>query len=52
MKSLKSFPIMTAVIGLVSVVAGYAILFVHDWRIGLGVFLVHFSINLDRKLES
>jgi hypothetical protein len=31
------------------VVGGYALLVAVDWRIALAVFVIHWSINLDRK---
>lgn len=44
------------IIGFLLFLLGFGILFFVDWRIGLGVFFVGWSMNLDRdarkKLES
>ena len=37
------------ILALVLVLAGYVILFYVNWQVGLGVFLVHWSINLGKE---
>lgn len=37
------------IFALVLVIAGYGVLFFANWQVGLGVFLVHWSINLGKE---
>lgn len=37
------------IFALVLVVTGYVVLFFVNWQVGLGVFLVHWSINLGKE---
>lgn len=41
---------MRPLISLISQLAGYALIFVVDWRVAFGVWLIHhFAINLEKQ---